>query len=377
MVWVFKISLFSIIILSFLLAHSVLAFNNNSESLEKTACIPFVFAPNTTGLENFTQFQIEYASRDSYARYDMPSLTNEPMILEIPADELLKKVEPFNDIVKSEASQIVAGRSGALTIDQVSSIYDFMRYGNGQKSIGPWNYVLENYEVINYANETLLQGKVSSVSGTGDCDDFAVVMASLVQSIGGTARINLVPSNHIYAEVYLGNLEQDEKELISIVNWIMWKYRVNKIYTHVDPVSKDVWLNLDAPLRLGDKAYLGFPFRKSIEPHKIAISLEEDRIGKKRVNRVEYSRLSAIINDAINDPASNGDLRKVDEILILANLMGMPKDEVETYLRYGLKNFLVLLNLTMQKLPPTLLPFAGDDNYSAIIDLIIPDNSNL
>jgi hypothetical protein len=230
--------------------------------------------------------------------------------------------------------------------------------------------VLENYDTLHYANETLLQGERSSVSGIGDCDDFAIVMASLIQSIGGTARVNQIPENHLYTEVYLGNLNQDGREISTIVNYLMWNYRTNEIYVHVDPISKDVWLNLDTPLRLGDRAYPGLPFRESTSQHIIAITSEEDVTPKNRVNNIEGGQLSATIGDAINDRASNGQLVVIDAMLKLANQMGIPREEMNNCLRSSIKNSLAVLNNTLQSSPG--LPFERDDDFLPIIDLLIP-----
>ena len=44
--------------------------------------------------------------------------------------------------------------------------------------------------------------------GTGDCEDQAVLMASIVTVLGGNCRINLIPG-HAFATVYIGDSEND------------------------------------------------------------------------------------------------------------------------------------------------------------------------
>lgn len=44
--------------------------------------------------------------------------------------------------------------------------------------------------------------------GTGDCEDQAVLMASIVTALGGNCRINLI-SGHAFATVYIGDSEND------------------------------------------------------------------------------------------------------------------------------------------------------------------------
>ena len=59
--------------------------------------------------------------------------------------------------------------------------------------IGNWTYISDwrGLEVFQYSNYTLVMGHEVGSSGKGDCDDFSILMASLVESIGGTPRIVL------------------------------------------------------------------------------------------------------------------------------------------------------------------------------------------
>ena len=54
-----------------------------------------------------------------------------------------------------------------------------------------WHYVGDQDPTanFNYASETINRGKSAGYSGVGDCDDFACVMASMIEAIGGSARI--------------------------------------------------------------------------------------------------------------------------------------------------------------------------------------------
>jgi transglutaminase-like putative cysteine protease len=40
-----------------------------------------------------------------------------------------------------------------------------------------------------YANDTHRVGEEAGCTGTGDCDDFAILMSSLIESVGGTTRV--------------------------------------------------------------------------------------------------------------------------------------------------------------------------------------------
>jgi Transglutaminase-like superfamily. len=87
--------------------------------------------------------------------------------------------------------------------------------------------------------------------GGGDCDDFAILMSALVESIGGTTRIILARNNstggHAYTEVYLGRINNSDSggQVEAIIDWLKEKLDADKIYTHIDTDTKDVWLNLD------------------------------------------------------------------------------------------------------------------------------------
>ena len=76
-------------------------------------------------------------------------------------------------------------------------------------------------------------------------------MSALVESIGGTTRIILARNNstggHAYTEVYLGRINNSDSgdQVEAIVGWLKEKLDADKIYTHIDTDTKDVWLNLD------------------------------------------------------------------------------------------------------------------------------------
>src|SRR5690606_20205531 len=134
------------------------------------------------------------------------------------------------------------------TIDQIASIYEYLK--NGDDSKRGWSYVPDprGIDYFMYANETIKIGKEVGCAGAGDCDDFAILMAALVESVGGTTRIILAHNNttggHAYAEVYLGQIGEQNSLVEDIIKWLKSNSDTDKIYTHIDTDSKDVWLNL-------------------------------------------------------------------------------------------------------------------------------------
>jgi hypothetical protein len=159
------------------------------------------------------------------------------------------RVEPENSIVNREAIVLAGKHPGDLIIDQIASIYSYLKNNNDPNK--GWSYVRDTRGIDNYryANETLEIGKELGCAGAGDCDDFAILMSALIESIGGTTRIILARNNttggHAYSEVYLGNLNEPNNKVEGIIDWLKQEFNADKIFTHIDTDTKDVWLNLD------------------------------------------------------------------------------------------------------------------------------------
>jgi len=190
-------------------------------------------------------------------------------------------IEPANTKIRDTARRLISDVPGPYSIDQIDSIYRYL--------LDNWNYVSDpGYsDLIRYANETLILGEDENFSGMGDCEDFSILLCSLIESIGGTTRIIVVKDNsersaHAYPEVYLGKLYNSQVE--NTTNWLKHKYQTNEIFMHIDNESKDVWLNLDSGLYPWEwethprKAHPGGPFRPGDE-HIILYS-DSDRLGK-------------------------------------------------------------------------------------------------
>jgi WD40 repeat protein len=173
-------------------------------------------------------------------------------------------VEPNNPLVHEEAVVLALKYPGDLTIEQIASIYSYLKAGDG--STGGWGYVRDprGLDYFNYANASLKLGDRANLVGGGDCDDFAILMAALIESIGGTTRIILARNNstggHAYSEVFLGQISAQDNQVDGIIEWLREKYDAERIYTHIDSDTKDVWLNLDwGPDEMGN-AHPGGPF---------------------------------------------------------------------------------------------------------------------
>jgi WD40 repeat protein len=156
--------------------------------------------------------------------------------------EISLKLNVGNPKIRDEGLRMILEYPGDGTINQICSIYEHM--------VGNWSYARDPHggELLQYSNQSLDYGK-GKFSGQGDCDDFAILLASLIESIGGTSRIILAygaSGGHAYTEVYLGKVEDSpDSDLHRMLTWLRKNYNVAEINTHTNLETGDVWLNLD------------------------------------------------------------------------------------------------------------------------------------
>jgi transglutaminase-like putative cysteine protease len=138
----------------------------------------------------------------------------------------------YTDPTLRNQAVAIAGQSpGSFNVGQVCDIFDYC--------YGGWNYVNDPAatEVVEYASNTLANGL------NGDCDDFAVLVCSMVLAVGGEARINYAygqDGGHAFTEVNIGNTEVDD--------YLTKRYRDvydgSGVWSRVD-ADGNRWLNLD------------------------------------------------------------------------------------------------------------------------------------
>jgi beta propeller repeat protein len=247
--------------------------------------VPFVFDGNSSGVADYSAAQLESmrVSSSDLAGVPLIATPSDNEILQFPVTgggnapesttekrviELKmtfdERVDLNNSDVLNQGAILASKYPGDLTVDQVSSIYNFLKNGDGNKR--GWSYVRDRrgLDYYRYANESLSLGEKADCSGVGDCDDFAILMSALIESIGGTTRIILARNSsiggHAYTEVYLGNLSDQNNQVEDIINWLKDEFYSDKIYTHIDTETKDVWLNLDWGLDEKGNAHPGGPF---------------------------------------------------------------------------------------------------------------------
>lgn len=143
---------------------------------------------------------------------------------------------------------------GEFSINQVGAIYNHLVQG--------WSYLSDPSFQESYKSSslTLDDGIKAGTIGAGDCDDFAILIASLIEALGGSTRIIIAQdlavvetqSGHAYTELYLGH--RNDPQLEEFRKWISDEYGVSSIPGIIND-SEEVWLNLDY-----NSSYLGGPF---------------------------------------------------------------------------------------------------------------------
>lgn len=159
--------------------------------------------------------------------------------------EYADAMDKGNKITIGFANHLATKFPGSFSIKQILSIYDYL-YNN-------WKYVNDpsGIDYVKHASETIQNfkdyGKLM-----GDCDDYAVLMATLIEAIGGEARIVLAiksPAGHAYAEVQFYDspntvISEINNHYAGLLEKFLGMNRVDKIYYRKDP-DGSLWLNLD------------------------------------------------------------------------------------------------------------------------------------
>lgn len=82
----------------------------------------------------------------------------------------------------------------------------------------------------------------------GDCDDFAIVVAAMIESVGGSSRIVTAENStggHAYPELYIGD---DSARFDTAAAYIRQRYHVTDVGCHITENAdgtRRYWLNLD------------------------------------------------------------------------------------------------------------------------------------
>jgi hypothetical protein len=144
--------------------------------------------------------------------------------------DLIVACDYDNGTVRNNTANLVSLSPGNFNLGQICDIFDFC-YKN-------WSYVNDPLSRDYYAkaSETLKNGL------NGDCDDFAILLCSMILSIGGEARISFAydaSSGHAFAEVNIGKTDRREIE-----RYLTARYAYTEMW-HKEDGNGNWWLNLD------------------------------------------------------------------------------------------------------------------------------------
>lgn len=156
--------------------------------------------------------------------------------------DLISEAMDFeNLVVRNLAAEIASEREeGEFNIRQVCEIYSYVRKN--------WKYVNDpkGKEFFSSASNTI------SVNFKGDCDDFAILLASMIRAIGGEVRTSFAfneKSGHAFTEVFLKDAPKKVREEIEKYyrKYFMQNLNKNTIGSigYREAENGGIWLNLD------------------------------------------------------------------------------------------------------------------------------------
>jgi transglutaminase-like putative cysteine protease len=156
------------------------------------------------------------------------------------AQKLAKALNPMDPTTRNAAVKLAARTEGPFHVEQVAEVWAGVRK--------EWRYVNDpqGREYFASASESIQNGYI------GDCDDFAVTLASMVIAIGGKARVVLMDGprgGHAYAEACV----QGEPSKVASALLKHYKTKFKRYLTDSAPKSISyrastdcpIWLNLD------------------------------------------------------------------------------------------------------------------------------------
>ena len=173
----------------------------------------------------------------------LPAVTEQLAALRVggeTAQKLAAALSPMDPLTRNTAVKLAARNQGPFHVEQVAEIWAAVRK--------EWRYVNdpEGREYFATASETIQNGYV------GDCDDFAVALASMVIAVGGKARVVLMESpkeGHAYAEACVQG--DPTKVATALTRHYKNKFRryitgtIPKNISYRSSAECPIWLNLD------------------------------------------------------------------------------------------------------------------------------------
>lgn len=157
--------------------------------------------------------------------------------------DMLKEACDYNlPYTKSFANDLAGRSQGPFNPGQICEIFDYC--------YNKWRYVNDpkGQEYVACASESI------ACNLSGDCDDFAVLMASCMLAIGGDACVNSgynPGGGHAFTEVDISGF--NKTVVLDVIREHFKQYNIKMLHTRQD--GNHLWLNLD-----WQAAYPGGPY---------------------------------------------------------------------------------------------------------------------
>jgi hypothetical protein len=157
------------------------------------------------------------------------------------ASKIAAALTPMDALTRNTAVKIAARTQGPFHVEQVAEIWNAVRKG--------WRYVNdpEGQDYFATASETIDNGYI------GDCDDFAITLASMVLAIGGKARVVVMDGpkgGHAYSEACVQGEPTKVATALRKHYKARWKsylagHKVPSEIAFRSSAECPIWLNLD------------------------------------------------------------------------------------------------------------------------------------
>ena len=141
------------------------------------------------------------------------------------------KFNPMDIDVREAAAEAISKHPGSYSANQILDIYDWVHQNIRYQNV-PVNLTYEPYSPA----ETLR-------TKSGDCKNQAVLIASMIEAIGGSARVLIIPEcQHAFAEVYIGGNSTKNR----FVNVTFAHYSTApEVHWHTSKNDTEIWFPLD------------------------------------------------------------------------------------------------------------------------------------
>lgn len=202
--------------------------SSSNINLQNNSPLPLTSQPTPTGVTPYVQPLITLQST--------PTASEEAT----EAQKIAQAIDYLNNptVHNFALQQVQHSSSGYYNIAQICDVW--------QSIYNQWTYVSDppNFDYWTLASDSINNGL------KGNCADYAVLNAAVIESIGGSSRVvtACAPGGspcHASAEVYLGN---SQSELQAASNYICSRYNCGSIHSHTVTDAQgniEYWLNLD------------------------------------------------------------------------------------------------------------------------------------